>query len=66
MILLDTTTPSKYGIDAVEDVLDSCHAIMNYGVDRYKRPYPLSLDEEQKRQKERHERIWSCVGFHEG
>ena len=23
-----------YGIDAVEDLLDSCHALMNYGVDR--------------------------------
>ncbi|HEY7773628.1 MAG TPA: SpoVR family protein [Marinagarivorans sp.] len=43
----------KYGVDAVEDLLDSCHAIMNYGVDRYKRPYPLSRHEEEARQKER-------------
>jgi spore cortex formation protein SpoVR/YcgB (stage V sporulation) len=28
----------RYGIDAVEELLDSCHALMNYGVDRYKRP----------------------------
>lgn len=43
----------KFGVDAVEDLLDSCHAIMNYGVDRYKRPYPLSRHEEEERQKER-------------
>ena len=45
----------KYGVEAVESILDSCHAIMNYGVDRYKRPYPLSTHEEQERQKEREE-----------
>ncbi|TVP90729.1 MAG: SpoVR family protein [Pseudomonadaceae bacterium] len=45
----------RYGIDAVEDLLDSCHALMNYGVDRYKRPYPISAAEEQQRQKEREE-----------
>src|SRR5690606_21776462 len=36
----------KHGIDAVESILDSCHALMNYGVDRYKRPYPISAEEE--------------------
>ncbi|MGV8409855.1 SpoVR family protein, partial [Pseudomonas aeruginosa] len=40
----------RYGIDAVEDLLDSCHALMNYGVDRYKRPYPISAEEERQRQ----------------
>ncbi len=45
----------KYGIEAVESTLDSCHAIMHYGVDRYKRPYPISTHEEQARQKEREE-----------
>ncbi|WP_053980490.1 SpoVR family protein [Marinagarivorans algicola] len=43
----------QHGVDAVEDLLDSCHAIMNYGVDRYKRPYPLSQHEEEARQQER-------------
>ena len=43
----------KHGIEAVESVLDSCHALMNYGVDRYKRPYPISAEEEQRRQVER-------------
>lgn len=45
----------KYGVEAVEVILDSCHALMNYGVDRYKRPYPISAGEEQARQKEREE-----------
>jgi len=43
----------RYGVDAVEATLDSCHALMNYGVDRYKRPVPISADEERIRQKER-------------
>ncbi len=45
----------RYGIDEVEAILDSCHALMNYGVDRYKRPYPISAEEERQRQKEREE-----------
>jgi stage V sporulation protein R len=28
----------RHGEDAVELLLDSCHALMNHGVDRYKRP----------------------------
>ncbi|QIZ76733.1 SpoVR family protein [Ferrimonas lipolytica] len=43
----------QHGIDAVEDVLDSCHALMNLGVDRYKRPSEISLREEKLRQQER-------------
>lgn len=43
----------RYGIDAVELLLDSCHALMSYGVDRYKRPQKLSLAKEQARQTER-------------
>jgi spore cortex formation protein SpoVR/YcgB (stage V sporulation) len=43
----------RYGEEAVELLLDSCHALMNYGVDRYKRPSPLSMAEEKKRQEER-------------
>jgi hypothetical protein len=27
-----------HGVDAVEELLDSCHALMNHGVDRYRRP----------------------------
>ena len=51
----------KYGITEVEDILDSCHALMNYGVDRYKRPQKISLDEEQKRQQEREAYLQSQV-----
>jgi len=47
----------RHGIDAVEDILDSCHALMNYGVDRYKRPYPISAEEERRRQQEREEHL---------
>jgi stage V sporulation protein R len=43
----------RYGVDEVELLLDSCHALMNHGVDRYKRPAPLSMAEEQRRQLER-------------
>lgn len=43
----------RHGIDAVESLLDSCHALMNYGVDRYKHPAPLSIQEEKIRQQNR-------------
>ncbi len=43
----------RYGVEAVELLLDSCHALQNYGVDRYKRPAKLSLEKEHARQKER-------------
>ena len=43
----------QYGEENVELFLDSCHALMNYGVDRYKHPAPLSLGEEKQRQRER-------------
>jgi len=42
-----------HGIEAVESVLDSCHALMNYGVDRYKHPTLLSIQEEKIRQQNR-------------
>lgn len=51
----------RYGYEEVELLLDSCHALMNYGVDRYKRPAPLSLAEEQKRQQEREAYLQSQV-----
>ena len=28
----------RYGEEEVEHLLDACHALMNVGVDRYKRP----------------------------
>ncbi|MBA1262285.1 SpoVR family protein [Stutzerimonas stutzeri] len=52
-----TQCEERHGINAVEDLLDSCHALMNYGVDRYKRPYPISAEEERRRQKDREEHL---------
>jgi len=43
----------RYGEQEVELLLDSCHALQNYGVDRYRRPKKLSINEEQARQAER-------------
>jgi spore cortex formation protein SpoVR/YcgB (stage V sporulation) len=51
----------KYGVDEVESILDSCHALMNYGVDRYKRPSPISMREEKQRQKDREQYLQSQV-----
>ncbi|RKF19762.1 SpoVR family protein [Alginatibacterium sediminis] len=51
----------KHGEEAVEQMLDSCHALMNYGVDRYKRPSPISLLEEQQRQEDRAKYLQSQV-----
>lgn len=47
----------KHGIKAVEDTLDACHAIMNYGVDRYMRPSKLSKKQELEQQKNREEYV---------
>ncbi|MDY7576969.1 SpoVR family protein [Herbaspirillum sp. RTI4] len=51
----------QHGFERVEEILDSCHALMNYGVDRYKRPQRLSLAKEQLRQQEREEYAQSQV-----
>ncbi len=51
----------RFGFDETEKLLDSCHALMNQGVDRYKRPAPLSLREEQQQQRDRAEYIQSQV-----
>ncbi len=51
----------RYGVEAVELLLDSCHALQNYGVDRYKRPAKLSLAEEREKQEERERYLQSQV-----
>jgi spore cortex formation protein SpoVR/YcgB (stage V sporulation) len=51
----------RYGEVAVENILDSCHALMNYGIDRYKRPGKLSAEQERLRQKEREDYRQSLV-----
>lgn len=47
----------KYGEQAVEEVLDSCHALQVYGVDKYKHPRKLSVLEEEERTKERNDYV---------
>ncbi|MDI9819056.1 MULTISPECIES: SpoVR family protein [unclassified Legionella] len=51
----------RYGIDEVEAILDACHALMNYGVDRYKHPAGLSIQEEKIRQQNREMYLQSQV-----
>lgn len=43
----------KYGARDVEVLLDACHALQNYGVDKYKRSSRISLEKEIQRQHER-------------
>ena len=43
----------RHGLDAVEEVLDACHALMPYGVDRYRRPQKVSMAREQALRQER-------------
>jgi stage V sporulation protein R len=43
----------KHGIEAVEELLDSCHALMNHGVDRYRRPSRKTLAQELAERKDR-------------
>ncbi|MGH8192896.1 MAG: SpoVR family protein [Woeseiaceae bacterium] len=45
----------RHGVDATESLLDSCHALMNYGVDRFRRPRSISAEDEKRRQLEREE-----------
>ena len=48
----------RYGMSEVEELIDSCHALMDYGVDRYRRPQPISAREKEARASQRaeHER----------
>ncbi len=43
----------KHGLEAVESFLDSCHALANHGVDRYRRPSRKSLAQELADRKDR-------------
>lgn len=47
----------KYGLDVVERTLDAAHSLMDYGIDRYKRPPKLNSVEEHQKQKERQENV---------
>jgi stage V sporulation protein R len=43
----------RHGAEAVEELLDACHTLMPHGVDRYRRPVPLTLKAETARLAER-------------
>ena len=43
----------KYGYEEVEYILDACHILMNYGVDKYKKPNKISPKEELERLKKK-------------
>jgi stage V sporulation protein R len=43
----------RHGLEAVEGFLDSCHALQNHGVDRYRRPSRKSLAQELAARKDR-------------
>ncbi|MBT9596122.1 MAG: SpoVR family protein [Vitreoscilla sp.] len=43
----------RHGVAAVEEFIDSCHALQNHGVDRYRRPSKKSLAEELALRKDR-------------
>src|SRR5581483_11402560 len=45
----------RYGVAEVEELIDSCHALMDFGVDRYRRPQPMSNKEREVRRTEREE-----------
>ena len=51
----------RHGVSAVERLLDACHALLNVGVDRFKRSPRLSLAKEKLRQKERAEYLQAQV-----
>ncbi len=48
-----TDCEERHGLDAVEELLDSCHSLMNHGVDRYRRPSRKSLAQELADRKDR-------------
>jgi len=51
----------RNGVEAVEKILDASHALLNVGVDRYKRTQKQSLEKEKLRQKEREEYMQAQV-----
>jgi stage V sporulation protein R len=51
----------RYGEEEVERVLDACHSLSTFGVDRYKRPPKRTLAQERLRLKEREEHLQLLV-----
>ena len=63
----------RHGLEAVETLLDSCHALANFGVDRYRRPSRRTLAQEmaEGRAREAHAQqqvndLWRTVPVREG
>ncbi|MDJ0949858.1 MAG: SpoVR family protein [Alphaproteobacteria bacterium] len=50
-----TKCEERHGYDAVEEILDSAHALMDQGVFRYRRRPKLNLREQLRRERERQE-----------
>lgn len=58
----------RHGVAAIEETLDSCHALMDFGVNRYQHPAPLSAAAERERVRsreayawKRHDEIWRTL-----
>jgi len=58
----------KHGTQLVEETLDACHAIMDYGIDKYQRPTKLNKQKELEQQIAREEyvqqqanQLWSTL-----
>ena len=58
----------RHGLEAVESLIDSCHALASQGVDRYRRPAKKSLAREvaEREERERHAQqqvneLWSTL-----
>ena len=49
---------ARYGVGVVEETIDACHALMDFGVNRYRHPRPLSAADELRRLREREEYLW--------
>lgn len=59
----------KHGQEEVEHVLDACHALSIYGVDKYKKPKKLSAVQEEikalarfERELDEYDAVWEKVG----
>ncbi|MCX6739051.1 MAG: SpoVR family protein [Candidatus Parcubacteria bacterium] len=48
-----TKCEELYGVENVEFLLDACHSLQEYGVDRYRHPPKLTVSEERNHQSQR-------------
>lgn len=51
----------RYGHEAVEKTLDAAHALEGQGIDKYRRPAPISIFKEQEKQNQREEELQKQV-----